>query len=114
MFAAKFAAAVITLVEKNHFHRRRSTSTTAAQTSADMPLENTKAASPPSSAASFRSTTRSLGFPLSAVFLARLFLLDEIDHRLRVGERIGRSNKNRIRNRVASFLPGFTGMHRHG
>ena len=70
-----------------------------------MPLENSTAISPPSSAASFRSATRSPGIAVAAVLFARLLLFDEIDDRLRVGERVGRRAEDRIGDRVARLLP---------
>ncbi len=51
---------------------------------------------------------------VAAVFFARLLLLDEIDHRLRVGKRVGRRAEDRLGHGVAELLPLFAGMHGHG
>ena len=42
---------------------------------------------------------------VAAVLLARLLLLDEVDHRRRVGKRVGRGAEDRIGDRVAGLLP---------
>ena len=77
---------------------------------AAMPVENKTAASPPSSAASFRSADLSRSGCRSGRIPRGLLLLDEVDHRLRVGEGVGRGAEDRIGDRVARLLPLFAGM----
>ncbi len=50
------------------------------------------------------------GVAVAAVFFARLLLFDEVDDRLRVGERVGRGDEDRIGDRVARFLRVFAGV----
>ena len=81
---------------------------------AAMPVENSRA-----DFAAFERRQLALddllaGVAVAAVLLARLLLLDEVDHRLRVGKRVGRGAKDRIGDRVARLLPRFAGMDRQG
>src|SRR5262249_33679643 len=50
---------------------------------------------------------------VAAILFARLLLLDEVDDRLGVGERVGRGAKDRLRHRVAELLPLLAGMDGH-
>ena len=50
------------------------------------------------------------GVAVAAVFLARLLLFDVVDHRLRVGERVGRGAEDRIGDRVARLLAGLAAV----
>ncbi len=54
------------------------------------------------------------GIAVAAIFFAVLFLLDEVDDRLGVGERVGRRTEDRLGHGVAELLPVFAGMHGHG
>ncbi len=44
------------------------------------------------------------GIAVTTIFLARLLLLDEVDYRLRVGERVGRRMKDRVGDRIGRLL----------
>ncbi len=49
---------------------------------------------------------------VAAVLLARQLLLDEVDHALRIGERVRRGADDRIGDRVDRLLPRFAGVDR--
>ncbi len=53
---------------------------------AAMPVENSSADSPPSKRGQLALDHLLAGVAVAAIFFARLLLLDEVDHRLRVGE----------------------------
>ena len=70
-----------------------------------MPLENSTAISPPFERGQLPLDDALARVAVAAVFFARLLLLDEVDHRLRVGERVRRRAEDRIGDRVARLLP---------
>ena len=106
---AELAAAVITLVEEDHFvagvelrHQQADDRRHAAGVEdrlfapferGQLPLDDLLAR-----------------IAVAAILFARLLLLDEVDDRLRVGERVGRGAEDRIGDRVARLLPRFAGM----
>ena len=75
-----------------------------------MPLENSTAVLAPFERGQLPLDDPLAGIAVAAVFLARLLLLDEVDHRLRVGERVSRRAEDRVGDRVARLLPGFAGV----
>src|SRR5690606_33669244 len=54
------------------------------------------------------------GTAVAAVLLARLILLDKIDHPLRIAKRVSRRAVDRIGDRVARLLAGFAGVDCNG
>ncbi len=81
---------------------------------ADMPVENNRADSPPSSAGQLALDHFLARISVTTVFLARLLLLEKIDHGLRRCESIRRCTNNRVGNRVAEFLAILAAVNRHG
>ena len=109
VLGAKLAAAVVTLVEEDHF-------VAGIELGHQQADDRRHAAGEQHGRlAAFERGQLPLGHALArvavaAVFLARLLLFDEVDHRLRVGERVRRRAEDRIGDRVARLLPRFAAV----
>ncbi len=113
MLGAELAAAVITLVEEDHL-------VAGVELGHQQPDDGRHAGGEQQGRfAPFERRQLPLddffaGIAVAAIFLARLLLLDEVDHRLRVGKRVGRGAEDRIGDRVGELLPVFAAVDGNG
>ena len=113
MLAAEFTAAVVALVEKDDLlagiqmgHQQADQCRHAAG------IEHGRLT--PLDRCQFIFDDPLAGIAVATVLLAGLLLLDEVDDRLRVAERVRARREDRIGDREARLLPCLAGMHGRG